>query len=218
MRKHLPNQLTVARLVLAGVFFFVVNMYRYHGPDGPHQTGVLLAAFILFIVAALTDTFDGYLARKWKAVSLFGRIMDPVCDKILIIGAFVYLAGPRFVIPELPAHRALPLDISLNMITGVYPWMVVVILLRELLVTSIRAALESKGIDFSARSAGKWKMILQSVAVPTIIAIVWLDPQAPGHAWMAWVRDIVVYATVIVTIVSGIPYITGARKAIAPAS
>lgn len=213
MRKQLPNQLTIARLVLAVVFFGALNCYRYMGPDGDRQTGILLAALILFILAALTDMLDGHLARKWQAISMFGRIMDPVCDKILIIGAFVYLAGPRFVIPDAAPHERLPLDIPLNMVTGVYPWMVVVILLRELLVTSIRAALESQGIDFSARWAGKWKMILQSVTVPVVLVAVWIDPIR--HEWAGWVRDIMVYATVIVTILSGMPYITGARRALA---
>lgn len=216
MRKHVPNQLTIARLVLAVVFFGALNCYRYMGPDGDRQTGLLAAAMVLFIVAALTDMLDGYLARKWQAISMFGRIMDPVCDKILVIGAFVYLAGPRFVIPHAPPHGHPPLDIPLNMVTGVYPWMVVVVLLRELLVTSIRAALESQGIDFSAKQSGKWKMILQSVTVPVVLAAVWVDPIR--HEWAAWVRDVMVYATVIVTILSGIPYITGARRALAGAS
>ncbi|MFA7238313.1 MAG: CDP-alcohol phosphatidyltransferase family protein, partial [Phycisphaeraceae bacterium] len=138
--------------------------------------------------------------------SMFGRIIDPVADKILIIGAFMFLAGPRFVIPEKVGAHAV-----LNMVSGVYPWMVVVILLRELLVTSIRAALESRGIDFRAKRSGKWKMILQAFAIPAIIVMVWLDPIS--HPELGWARDVLVYLTVIVTIISGVPYVFGARKA-----
>jgi len=190
----------VARLVLAIGFFVAINQYRYVGPADP-QTATLLTAFILFLIAAFTDFLDGYLARRWQVVSLFGRIVDPVADKLLILGAFIYLAGPRFMIPGSEAEQ----------ISGVYPWMVIVILLRELGVTSIRAAMESRGIDFSAKSAGKWKMILQVVAVPTVLGAIWLEPGE--RAWVAWTRDIVVWATVIVTILSGLPYITGAMRA-----
>lgn len=208
MRKQIPNQLTIARLFLAAAFFFVLGQYRYEGPNGHAHTGLLAASLILFIVAAATDALDGYLARKWKAESLFGRIIDPVADKILIIGAFMFLAGPRFVIPNKVEALAV-----LNMISGVYPWMVVVILLRELLVTSIRAALESQGVDFRAKRSGKWKMILQALVIPAVLIIIWLDPIT--HPWLGWTRDILVYLTVIVTIISGVPYVFGARKALA---
>jgi phosphatidylglycerophosphate synthase len=206
--KQIPNQLTLARLVLAAAFFTVLGLYRFEGIDGPSQGGLLVAALVLFIVAAITDALDGWLARRWHAVSLFGRVVDPVADKLLIIGAFILLCGPRFVIPE-----RIP-DARVNyMISGIYPWMVVVILLRELLVTSIRAALESRGVQFPANWAGKWKMILQAVVIPIVIAIVWYNPLRPGHEWAGWVRDVLVYTTVLVTILSGIPYITRALAA-----
>ena len=62
-----------------------------------------LAVFVaigLFILAAITDALAGYLARRWEVVSTFGRLMDPFCDKVLVLGAFIYLAGPRFVVPR----------------------------------------------------------------------------------------------------------------------
>ncbi len=202
MRKSIPNLLTLSRLVLAGAFFVVLNQYRYEGAAGDRQTWLLLSAFVLFIVAAITDGLDGYLARRWDAVTPFGRIVDPVADKILVLGAFIYLAGPRFLAP----------GSSGELVTGVYPWMVVVILLRELGVTSIRGALEGMGIDFSAQRSGKLKMIFQVIAVPVLIAAVWLDPTR--HEWVRWVRDVAVWSTVVVTIVSGLPYLAGAYKAL----
>lgn len=201
MYRQLPNALTVLRLVLAAAFFVVLNVYRY--PDGPGWA--LVVAFVLFILAAVTDALDGSLARRWKVESTFGRIMDPFCDKVLVIGAFVYLTGPRFVDPSRVADFQ-------NMVTGVYPWMVAVILARELLVTSVRGELEGQGVKFGANLWGKLKMILQAIAIPTVIAIVWLDPRAPGHAWMEWVRDFVVYATVVVTVLSGWPYVVSAAR------
>ncbi len=200
---RLPNQLTMLRLVLAGVFFLVLNQYRYSG--GAHLDGWLLAAIVVFCLAALTDMLDGYLARRWHAESAFGRIMDPFCDKVLIIGAFIYLAGPRFVIGPAAERGEF-----FNMVTGVYPWMVAVMLARELLVTGIRGELESTGTHFGASLSGKLKMVLQSVGVPVILFIVWLDPLAAGHEWLGMARDVLVYTTVIVTVVSGLPYVTTA--------
>lgn len=205
MRRNIPNQLTLLRLVLAGVFFITLNQYRY--PIGPH--GWIIAAFFVFIAAAITDWLDGYLARRWHAESTFGRIMDPFCDKVLVIGAFIYLAGPRFVIPDVPPHRVL----SLNMVSGVYPWMVAIILARELLVTGIRGEMESQGVKFGAQLWGKLKAVLQLVAIPVLLFIVWKDPRVPGHEWMLWVRDGLVYAVVAVTVLSGWPYIVSAARA-----
>lgn len=210
--RQLPNQLTVLRLLLAGVFFVVLNLYRYR--DTNDRSWVLLFCFCLFLVAVMTDVLDGYLARRWKVESTFGRIMDPFVDKVLIIGAFIYLAGPRFVDTHAGNMKGVFSVVPDNMITGVYPWMVALILARELLVTSVRGELESMGVQFAANVFGKLKMFLQSATIATVLMIIWLDPWQDGHGWMLWLRDIVVYATVIVTILSGVPYITGATKAL----
>jgi len=205
MYRQLPNLLTILRLILAGVFFIVLNQYRYDEPT-PMDPGLILwTAGIVFVLAAITDMLDGHLARRWQAESRFGRIMDPFCDKVLVIGAFIYLAGPRFVIPQAVEEGSF-----FTMVTGIYPWMVVVILARELFVTTVRGELEGTGTPFGANIWGKLKMILQSITIPTVLFIVWLDPiEKP---WTAWVRDGFVYATVLATILSGLPYITGARS------
>lgn len=207
MRRQLPNALTILRLVLSGVFFLVLNQYRY--PTGPDWA--LWAAVVLFILAAITDALDGHLARKWKVESTFGRIMDPFCDKVLVIGAFIYLAGPRFVDP-----RAVEAGAFFNMTTGVYPWVVALMLARELLVTGIRDELEGAGIQFPAKTFGKLKMILQSVGVPVILGVVWLLPHvepATRHG-LNIARDTLVYVIVIVTVLSGVPYVTGAVRSL----
>jgi phosphatidylglycerophosphate synthase len=206
MQRQLPNALTVLRLFLAAGFFITLNQYRFYGHGVTPHSGVIWIALTLFILAAATDYLDGFLARKWKVESQFGRIMDPLCDKILIIGSFMMLAGPRFVIPDKPPHPLL----SLNMASGVYPWMVVVILTRELLVTAIRSEMETGGSKFGAVMAGKLKMVLQAIAIPTLLVIVWLDPVA--NPLLGWVRDILVYLTVLVTILSGLPYVLSAKR------
>ena len=198
VRRHIPNALTLARIALAIAFFAVLTPWRYSQSPlarGESPDYWLLAGAALFIIAAATDALDGYLARKWNVVSVFGRIMDPFADKVLVIGAFIYLAGPGF--------SSGPIQVS-----GVYPWMVALILARELLVTSIRAAFESKGVSFAATASGKLKMILQSICIPLVLVLLQLDP---GHFILkARAIPIIVWSTVLVTAWSAFPYIARA--------
>lgn len=208
MYRNVPNQLTLLRLVLSGLFFFILNQYRF-SPSSRHLESRhwLIAAIVVFIIAALTDWLDGYLARKWKAESTFGRIMDPFCDKVLVLGAFIYLSGPRFVNPLAVEEGSV-----FTMVSGVYPWMVALMLARELLVTGVRAEVESMGIKFGAVLFGKLKMILQSVGIPVILAIVYLNPNQPRWEFLQIVRDVLVYSIVIITLISGFPYIASAAR------
>lgn len=198
---HLPNALTMLRVALTGVFVAVIALRPrpFQTPDEGLDRGLLFAC-ALFILAAVTDALDGHLARKWKVVSRFGRIMDPFADKVLVLGAFIMLAGPAFT------------TASGDLVSGVAPWMVVVILARELLVTSIRAILEGEGIDCSAGWAGKAKMILQAIVVPLILLLLAWGFPAKGSGRM-WAIDISVWATIAATVLSGLPYITRAITA-----
>jgi CDP-diacylglycerol--glycerol-3-phosphate 3-phosphatidyltransferase len=208
--RHLPNALTILRLFLAAGFFAALNAYRH--PDV--NTGWAVVSIGLFILAAITDALDGWLARRWQATSVFGRVMDPFCDKVLILGAFMCLAGPRFVVREWVEAGSFFTNAS-----GVYPWMVVVIMARELLVTGIRGEVEAMGGNFASSWSGKAKMILQSIAIPIIIAlVVCFDPGREQNAWARWACNALVYATVIVTVWSGLPYVFRARAALEKAS
>ncbi len=193
-----PNALTVARLLIAVVFFVVLSLYRF--PSGP--AWALPWAAGLFIVAAITDALDGWLARRWKVVTVFGRIMDPLADKVLVLGAFILLAGRGFSDGDSQA-------------SGIEPWMVIVILARELLVTTIRAVFEARGVDFSASFSGKVKMIIQSGAVPLILMMVWMLAQSPHgemSGMMRYLLPTAAWITVVVTALSGVPYILRAWK------
>lgn len=209
-RSRIPNALTLSRLAMAAVFFWLLAMHRpavdaivrtdsvVERLGGAwRETPELLVATALFVVAALTDALDGFLARRWKVISRFGRVMDPLADKVLVLGAFVMLAGPGFVRED--AEGAW-------LVTRFEPWMVVVVLTRELLVTSLRGVLEAEGLDFSAGLSGKLKMIAQSVAVPLILLIVALTPTDRGGAWDIALRGIA-WATVLITAASGVPYV-----------
>jgi len=199
LKQRIPNAITILRIFIAAAFFVALSRYRF-----PSQ-GVLWGniAIALFVLAATTDFIDGYLARKWDAVSLFGRLMDPFCDKVLILGAFIYFAGPRF------SHQAWIDDGNMiTMVSGIYPWMVVVIIARELLVTAIRDVLESKGLGGGAKWAGKCKMIFQSFALPLILLLV-VNFHPDQHQGVMMTINILAWLLLIITVWSGLPYISG---------
>jgi len=213
---ELPNALTVSRLVLAAGFFAALELAR----RPIHDEWWLLSAAGLFVLGAITDALDGYLARRWNVTSVFGRVMDPVADKILVIGAFVYLAAPPFLTTVKGADGA----VRFVQATAVAPWMVVVIIARELLVTSLRAILEGRGVDFSASATGKAKMIAQSVAVPAVLTLLSIGsavthadptvlPRPPMPDWITWSIKLTVWTTVAITALSAIPYVARAVSA-----
>ena len=142
----------------------------------------------LFLVAASTDWVDGWWARRFGQVSRLGRIFDPLVDKVLVCGAFVLLAAR--------GEGA-----------AIAPWMAVVVVVRELVVTAVRAEMERMGHDFSAGLSGKLKMVLQCAAVGLELAArTWPDTEigvraaAAGGAW----------AAVAATAWSGIEYLAKA--------
>ena len=123
-----------------------------------------LPAMIVFIIAASTDWVDGYWARKYAQVTKLGRVFDPFVDKIIICGAFILLAAePR---------------------SGIQAWMAVIVVGREMLVTTLRSFIEQSGGDFSAKMAGKLKMVFQCMAVVASLIVLWHG--APEPAWMSW--------------------------------
>ncbi|MFN0133509.1 MAG: CDP-alcohol phosphatidyltransferase family protein [Phycisphaerales bacterium] len=205
LRRAIPNALTLARVVLAAAMFGILSLWSItRSPitqPSPALDWVLLLAAFLFILAAITDALDGHLARRWRVISVFGRIMDPFADKLLVIGSFILLAGPGFHLPEGQA-------------SGVLPWMAAVVLARELLVTSIRGVLESRGVDFSATASGKLKMILQSMAIPVVLVLLALRPSLdPGVARLVpRINFWIMLVTVATTALSGVPYVLRAAR------
>ena len=143
MEWHLPNQLTLSRLGFA--FLLFCCLYSAKNLEGATKVYVLNLAFVLFLVATITDFLDGYLARKWGLESDFGRLADPLIDKIIICGALIFLLSyPFFPLAD---------------------WMVVAVISREFIVNGIRGYAESRGVKFGANWWGKLKMVLQSITV-----------------------------------------------------
>ncbi|MEM1071473.1 MAG: CDP-alcohol phosphatidyltransferase family protein [Planctomycetota bacterium] len=204
-RRHIPNALVFARLALAAAVFAILASWQPQTPGAADSP--LLIATALFIVASITDALDGILARRWNAITKFGRVMDPFADKILVLGSFVLLAGPAF------AHDA-------HALTGFTGWMVVAILARELLITSLRGLIEAEGRDFSAATAGKLKMIVQSIATPAVLLILAIDPWDDLFDETAStaraVNTAIAWTTTGITLLSGVPYILAAARPAQP--
>jgi len=192
---NLPNQITLARLVLAIVFFVLLSQYSQRDP----KAWMLDLATVLFVVAAATDYVDGYLARKWKMVTALGRVLDPLVDKLLVCGAFILFVGPEFV------------DAQGRNVTEVQGWMVVVIVGRELLVTGLRGFNESIGRAFGASLHGKVKMWIQSIAAPAILLLVAHGEQWFTGATASAIKVTIVWVTVLVTALSLFQYLARSR-------
>lgn len=216
MNWNLPNLLTVGRVVLAGVFFLLLGLYEPPA-DAAQWAGhsgrwLLNTAFVVFIIAGLTDILDGYIARKWNLCTAFGRITDPFVDKVLIVGAFAMLAGRNFMLPPQACFikTGTPLDYELSrwmtgdMHSAVQAWMVVVVLAREFIVSAVRGYSESQGVKFPATPAGKIKMFIQSLAVGIVL---YQMANLPLASWAVTAKVAAVFLAVIVTVLSMLGYI-----------
>ena len=183
---NLPNALTVLRLLLVPVFIIL----------GLQQSWpALWASFIVFAIAAITDRFDGKLARSWGQITDFGRIADPIADKALTLCGFGLLSYQGF----------LPW------------WLTILIAMRELGITAMRAFFLRRGVVVSANQAGKLKTFMQMVALGTLL-IPWAHFVAMNEANEGWVVMLIrlgqIFAGIALalTLYSGVMYvIEGAR-------
>jgi CDP-diacylglycerol--glycerol-3-phosphate 3-phosphatidyltransferase len=207
MNWKLPNQLTVARIALAGGFFVLIGLYdRQQTTLAPWLLNI---AFGIYLVAGVTDVLDGYLARKWNLVSAFGRIADPFVDKVLVVGAFAMLTGSNYMGGLSELEKTLPHWLTGSMSSAVQAWMVVVVLAREFVVSAVRGYSESQGKKFPATPAGKIKMFIQSVAICAILFQLADFPEAP---WAIYLKIVMVWLAVVATVLSGLAYLGQTRK------
>jgi CDP-diacylglycerol---glycerol-3-phosphate 3-phosphatidyltransferase len=178
----LPNTLTIFRVVLTLVFAFFL-----------YQNGLLskVAAAVIFTLASLTDYFDGYLAKKNNLITNFGKMMDPIADKILILTAFFIFTRMHLI--------AL--------------WMFVIIFVREVLITGWRLVNIRKGKVMAAERAGKYKTISQIVAISFVLIFMILKDSRLSHNWSegmisGWHYGIHFFTliAVVLTLFSGVHY------------
>jgi CDP-diacylglycerol--glycerol-3-phosphate 3-phosphatidyltransferase len=189
---NLANRLTVARFFLTLLFVAALSSKLPFGHT---------AALILFLVASVTDWVDGHVARTYGMVTDFGKLMDPLVDKIMMAAAFICLV---------------PL--------GAFPsWVVVIIISREFLITGLRLLALSNGQVLAAESLGKHKTAWQIVTVIFYMALLslgeWInDPRASAWWTFAWNRvgPVVLIIAVVFTLWSGLGYVWKNRAVIRP--
>jgi CDP-diacylglycerol--glycerol-3-phosphate 3-phosphatidyltransferase len=188
MVRLVPNILTFGRLVLTVVF---IGMILY-SPYAANRPLFLDVALVIFVVAGLTDIIDGITARKFNVASKFGRITDPLVDKIMVCGVFICFG----IIGEPKLFGLASGTLS------VIRWSVaLIVVIREVYVTALRHIAEARGINFAATVSGKVKMFLQSFAIGTVIIKM---AHVPTAAWGDWVTTMVFAVMLVVTVISGL--------------
>jgi CDP-diacylglycerol--glycerol-3-phosphate 3-phosphatidyltransferase len=202
MKQHIPNILTYARLVLCLIMFAAFAPMASLGLGNyiPFSPRILTAVILVsFVVAAVTDFLDGYLARKWNVVSMTGAILDPIADKVLVCGAIIGLC----TITQSP-HI---------LIAGG------VILFREFSVSALREVLAPKGIKLPVTFLAKTKTTLQLVALAFLMVALFrpfwsADVTLDTSQWLTGAY-ILFYIAAAITVWTGIEYGLAARKALA---
>jgi CDP-diacylglycerol--glycerol-3-phosphate 3-phosphatidyltransferase len=193
MVRSIPNILTFGRLVLT-IVFLVMILYappRYARGELPFPD-FLDIAFILFVIAGLSDIVDGIVARQFKVTSKFGRMVDPLADKVMVCGAFICFA----IVGEPKLFNLGPAALA------VIHWVVAaVLILREVFVTALRHIAEARGINFAATASGKIKMFLQSFAIGTVIMKM---AHVQTATWGYWFTTVAFALMLIVTVISGV--------------
>lgn len=181
---NVANIVTVARILLAPVFIWLLVADKY-GADG-HEFGVLryLAAG-LFVLAIVTDSVDGLLARRQNLVTDFGKILDPIADKVLIGGALV----------------------TLSILGELWWWVTIVILVREFGITAFRLAVVRDRVIPASRG-GKLKTIVQAIAISFFLVPLWLLLGEGMH----WVNGVLMGLAVLITVATGIDYLVKAVR------
>ncbi|MFB0515258.1 MAG: CDP-diacylglycerol--glycerol-3-phosphate 3-phosphatidyltransferase [Candidatus Neomarinimicrobiota bacterium] len=187
MNLHLPNILSLLRIILTPLFVYLLFW------GGPNHYSIALA---IFITAGITDIIDGYLARRLRVESSIGKMLDPAADKILVLSAFI-----SFVTMHL-----------------IYAWMVVLIILRDVLVTAIRYLLEKRNMPMTTSNIAKGKTAVQ---VATIIIILgYLSLKSYQILWITdWIESlhiilVFMLMTVLFTLYTGFDYFIVNRSAI----
>ncbi|MDR0314486.1 MAG: CDP-diacylglycerol--glycerol-3-phosphate 3-phosphatidyltransferase [Oscillospiraceae bacterium] len=182
---NIPNKLTISRMLMVPVFLAVILM------DVPHR---FLFAIITFAVAAITDALDGKIARKTNQITVFGKLADPVADKMMTTAALL-------------AFMQLGLcDI----------WIVLIVLTREFAVTSIRLVASAQGTVIPANIWGKLKTVSQMTFTLLIMLIMELDylKILPDTAPLALISNILLAITALLTVISGVIYVVESSKII----
>ncbi|MCM0606010.1 MAG: CDP-diacylglycerol--glycerol-3-phosphate 3-phosphatidyltransferase [Xanthomonadaceae bacterium] len=168
-----PNRLTAIRIAIVPVVVILLYMRTY--------TTDIIAGFT-FAAAAITDYFDGKIARETKTITIYGKLMDPLADKFLVICSLIML----------------------QWLERVHPFFVMVLICRELAITSLRALASAEGVIIAASPGGKWKNLTQMFAIPFMMA----KPGLLGIPLFA-IGEVLLYLSLGMSLWSGLQYIMG---------
>ncbi|HPR18131.1 MAG TPA: CDP-diacylglycerol--glycerol-3-phosphate 3-phosphatidyltransferase [Candidatus Cloacimonadota bacterium] len=186
MKKYIPNSLTILRLILVPIFVWLtfLSSYRLH----------FLMGTIVFILASITDYYDGMLARKMKVVTNFGKIMDPIADKILVFAALIALALPEINLITIPV--------------------IVIITLREIIITIVRTYYMLQGFVIPAERMGKWKTALQMTGIiaALLYKTIFLSLLANYQFYFEIIFQSYFWIVAIITVVSGFSLVRNIGK------
>ncbi len=175
---NLPNLITGGRFVLAGCLAILLSMEQ--------SLAITFSSWVIFVIAAASDWIDGYFARRYKSVTVLGKLMDPLADKVLVATALIMLI-PLGLIPA---------------------WLSLAILCRELLVTGLRGVASAAGIVVAASGLGKIKSIVQYIALGTLIFPLGLVPIPHLHL----IGLAILYVALLLTLWSGFDYFYKLRR------
>lgn len=166
-----PNRLTLLRMIAVPAVVYFLSWRTWNGD---------VTACVVFALAAITDWFDGYLARTTKAVTIYGKLMDPLADKFLVVAVLIMLQN----------------------LGRIDPYVVMVLICREMGITSLRALASAEGVIIAAGSGGKWKAALQMVAIPFLI----IDAPFFGIAQCRIIGTVLIYVSIFLSLTSALTY------------
>ncbi len=195
---NLPNSITLTRIAAVPVLIWALSAHSpFHGAHGEQE----IVASLIFIAASVTDGLDGYLARKRGQITTLGMLLDPLADKLMVSAAFIVLVAYT---PQIVA-----------------PWIAVVVIGREFLVSGLRSIAASEGFTIQASDVGKLKTVIQIVSVvATILAHRWYewDFGGPFVIGVHFIAVTAIYWMIVVSIISAVDYFIGFWKKVEGAS
>lgn len=191
---NLPNKLTIFRMCLIPVIMIVYGIPGLDKPMFEQFEALTLCNFIILLlvfIGSMTDMLDGKIARKYNLVTNFGKFLDPIADKLLVVTGFVVLMDQSK-------------EVGNNLFTW---WMLAIILAREFIVSGVRLiAVENKKV-IAASMWGKVKTTIQFITLLYLFVGIQYSPDASGYWVYAIIAEILVYATLVSTVFSGIDYL-----------
>jgi CDP-diacylglycerol---glycerol-3-phosphate 3-phosphatidyltransferase len=161
-----PNRLTLLRMIaVPGVVYFLSRR---------------TATSVIFVIAAITDWFDGYLARATKAITIYGKLMDPLADKFLVVATLIMLQN----------------------LGRIDPYVVIVLICREMGITSLRALASAEGVIIAAGSGGKWKAALQMIGIPFLLVDIRFFDKVDSKL----IGIVLIYISIFLSLTSALTY------------